>query len=153
MFAPRQRGAVLVVSLLMLLVMTVLAVSTIDTSNINFQIINNLQSSLQNDAAAQRAIELTISDIATFTNPGARSLTIEGQQVNVSRARCRGFTPGTGFSAKWGLAPEETVWELTASASDPVSGASASSTQGVRILMTAGSCAAAEPAVPPAPAT
>jgi hypothetical protein len=74
-----------------------------------------------------------------------RTLTIAERQVEVTRARCLGFEPASGFSAKWSLAPEETMWQLSATTEDAsVSGAIAHLTQGVRILMTAGACTAAE---------
>jgi type II secretory pathway component PulK len=141
----KQRGAVLVVSLLMLLVMTLLAVSSISSSNVNLLIVNNVQNSLQTEAVAQQAIEQSLSDMATFDSPGVRTLTIAERQVEVTRARCLGFEPASGFSAKWSLAPEETMWQLSATTEDAsVSGAIAHLTQGVRILMTAGTCTAAE---------
>lgn len=140
----KQQGAVLVVSLLMLLVMTLLAVSSISSSNVNLLIVNNVQNSLQTEAAAQQAIEQSLSDMSTFNAPAARTLTINERQIAVSEARCLGFEPASGFSAKWNLAPEETTWQLAASANDSISGALAHLTQGVRILMTAGACTAAE---------
>ena len=140
----KQSGAVLVISLLMLLVMTLLAVSSISSSNVNLLIVNNVQSSLQTEAAAQQAIELAISDIETFNSPAELSRTIDGRDVTVTQAHCLGYEPAAGFSAKWSLAPEDTVWQFAAQASDSVSGAGASITQGVRILMAAGACADAE---------
>lgn len=145
MMIPRkQRGAVLIVSLLFLLVMTILAVSTISSSNVNLLIVNNVQNTLQTEAAAQYAIEQTLDNIDLFSSPSEQSLQINERNVAVSRAHCRGYQPAPGFSAKWALAPEDTVWELAAEARDPVSGANATITQGVRILMVSGSCIAAE---------
>ena len=53
----RQSGATLIVALIMLIMMTVLAVSAINLSTINLKIVGNMQSQKAMDAAAQDAIE------------------------------------------------------------------------------------------------
>lgn len=57
----KQRGATLVVGLVMLVVLTLLVVSAIRSSNINMRISGNMQAQEETSAAAQQAIEQVIS--------------------------------------------------------------------------------------------
>jgi len=68
-FASRQRGVVLLVSLIVLILMTLLVVSAFNLSKSNFQITGNAQR--QNEAllAAHETIEAAISTTRLFENP------------------------------------------------------------------------------------
>lgn len=67
----RQRGAALFVVLIMLVVMAWFAVSTLRLSSQNLQIVDNSQTRQQATAAAQRAIEATISSNLFAADPAA----------------------------------------------------------------------------------
>jgi len=63
-----QQGSTLVVSLVMLVVLTLLVVSAIRSSNINLRIAGNMQLQEESIAAAQQGIEYVLSNNFT-TNP------------------------------------------------------------------------------------
>ena len=140
MTVRRQQGAVLIVSLLMLVVLTLLAVSAINTSTVNLRIVDNMRAQQEVESTTQRAIEQVLSDVDNFSSPAAQTLTIDGHNVAISQPQCVRFRPATGYSAKWGLAPEDTTWEVDASLTDASTGAQANIRQGIEIRMTAGNC-------------
>ena len=53
----REKGAVLVISLLMLIVLTLLAVSAINTGTINLRVAGNMQAQTRVELATRQAIE------------------------------------------------------------------------------------------------
>jgi len=61
-FPRRQRGATLIVSLIMLVLITLLAVSSFSLGKGNVQIVGNMQQRNQMFAAAQQAVATAISD-------------------------------------------------------------------------------------------
>ncbi len=65
----RQRGAALIVSLIMLLLITVLAISAFTLGKSNLQIVGNMQQRNQAFAAAQGAVALTISSTQFTVSP------------------------------------------------------------------------------------
>lgn len=136
----RQNGTVLIVSLLMLIVLTLLAVSAINTGTVNLRIAGNMQAQTRTELATQQAIEAFLGDIGHFTSPVAQSSTVSGVTVAVSQPVCRRTVPATGYSAAWSLVPEDNDWEFTAIGTEATSGARAEIVQGVRIRMTSGSC-------------
>lgn len=72
----RQRGATLIVGLVMLVVLTLLVISAIRSSNTNLRIVGNMQMQEEVSSAAQQATELVLS--ANFTsNPVAQSVLID----------------------------------------------------------------------------
>lgn len=78
----RQRGATLVVSLIMLMVLTVLAVFAIRSGNTNLRIAGNMQYQAEAHAAAQQAIEQVVEQIKSTDNIAQ----IAAQTVTVSTA-------------------------------------------------------------------
>lgn len=68
-FAHRQRGATLIVSLVMLVLITLLAVSSFSLGKGNVQIVGNMQQRTQAFAAAQQAIATTISSTQFTATP------------------------------------------------------------------------------------
>lgn len=135
-----QTGTTLVVSLLMLIVLTLLAITAINTSSVDLRVAGNLQAQQEAEAAVQQAIEQVISSIANFNTPTAQTITINGLDVNVEAAQCLGASPASGYSATWGLAPVDTYWEVIASTNESTTGAQATIHQGVEIRLPAGSC-------------
>ena len=69
----RQRGAALIVSLIMLLLITLLAVNSFGLAKGNLQIVGNMQQREQNLAAAQQAIEQVVSS-AQFTQTPSNAI-------------------------------------------------------------------------------
>jgi Tfp pilus assembly protein PilX len=67
--ARKQRGATLIVSLIMLLLITLLAVSSFTLGKTNLQIVGNMQQRNQAFAAAQGAVATTISSTLFTTQP------------------------------------------------------------------------------------
>ncbi len=68
-FPGRQRGATLIVSLIMLLLITLLAVSSFTLGKANLQIVGNMQQRNQAFAAAQGAVAAVISSTQFTTSP------------------------------------------------------------------------------------
>lgn len=64
-----QRGATLIVSLIMLLLITLLAVTSFRLGNSNLQVVGNMQQRKQALAAAQSAVELVISSTQFTVTP------------------------------------------------------------------------------------
>lgn len=67
--ARRQRGATLIVSLVMLVLITLLAVSSFSLGKGNVQIVGNMQQRTQAFAAAQQAVATTISSTQFTKTP------------------------------------------------------------------------------------
>lgn len=67
--ASQQRGATLVVALIFLVLMTLFAINAFNSSNSNLRVVGNTQVRQESLAAAQVAIEATISDDDFTQNP------------------------------------------------------------------------------------
>lgn len=135
-----QRGAVLITSLIMLVVLTLFVVSSINLSSADLRIIGNLQSKRTMSNSAQQAIEQVISSSVNFDAPVPQSVTVNGIAVAMSAPACLGTSPATGYSAVSNITIHDTNWSLTATATDSVTGATASVTQGVRIRLPTNFC-------------
>lgn len=73
----QQRGVVLVVSMIMLLLITLFALAAISMSTVNLRTTTNSQIRAESVAAAQQAIEQVVSTNFTATpDPTARSFTV-----------------------------------------------------------------------------
>lgn len=95
----KQRGSTLVVALIMLVVLTLLVVSAIRSSNTNLRIAGNMQMQEEAVAAAQQMLEQTISYNFTV-NPAASAVNVDinndgtaDYAVNVAAPVCLGSTP------------------------------------------------------------
>jgi Tfp pilus assembly protein PilX len=148
MQAPsRQRGAVLFVALIMLVVFTLLAVSGVNSSVASLRVAGNTQSQTEVSAAAQLALEQVVDQVSNFqhptdTPPPAQSISVSiaglTYPVNVT-LHCLGSAPVAGYSASFAAsAPSESYWDIRASASDPRSGGSAVVHQGVKVTLSPG---------------
>lgn len=84
----KQRGLSLLVGLIMLVLLTLFAISAFNASNVNLRIIGNMQARQETLAAAQTAIEQVIST-PTFikTAPAPVTVTLNGASYDVA------FTP------------------------------------------------------------
>jgi type II secretory pathway pseudopilin PulG len=138
-------GATLVVSLIMLVVLTLLAVTAIRMSNVNFRTIGNMQARNEAVAAAQQAIEQVISKPANFTTPVAQQIPIDinsdgvaDYTVNVSAPVCLKEASMPGYSIDFAAsAPKMVYWDIKAVVTDGRSGANVTVHQGVRMAMDA----------------
>jgi len=136
-----QQGATLIVSLVMLVVMTLFALSAINLSSMNLKIVGNMQSQRLMEMAAQDAIERMITTPTYYSlTPSAQNFTISGLTVAVSAPICTRSTAAAGYSATSGISPEDNDWEFVATVTDGLTGASLALHQGVRIRMLAGNC-------------
>lgn len=142
----RQRGTTLLVALIMLVIITLFAVSAINTSSVNLQIVGNMQVQKTMEQNAQDAIEQVSSSITPFNdaiaNPNLAPtvVTVNNVAVTVSTPRCLGATPAAGYSALSATGPEDTDWEVNATVNDASSGAAVVVHQGLKIRLPAGNC-------------
>jgi Tfp pilus assembly protein PilX len=65
----RQRGATLIVTLVMLIMLTLFAISAMNTSTTNLQVVGNMQSRHEGLRATQEAIEATLSTTKFLATP------------------------------------------------------------------------------------
>lgn len=68
-FAIRQRGATLVIALIMLVLLTLFAVSSMNTANTNLRVVGNMQSRNEALYAAQETLESVISTPQFIADP------------------------------------------------------------------------------------
>ena len=152
-----QRGTTLLIALVFLVILTLFAVSGMNTGVVNLRTANNAQMMVEAEFAAQQQIEQVFSSAASFhlwdllsppaTPPAASTTTnvdINGDsvtdfQIVTSRARCLNVREVPGeYSEKVvaeGGAPREHYWEVVATTTDSVFGTSATVRQGVRIRL------------------
>ena len=136
----RQRGSVLVVSLVILVVMTLLVLSSARSSVANLSIVGNSQARKSLESSALQAIEQVIGNVANFETPTTQTLTVNNYAVTVTAPTCLSRAPASGYSALFALSPDDTNWEFQANATDPATGASVVMRQGVKVRLNAGSC-------------
>ena len=140
-FRHRQKGATLLVSLIMLVVITMFVVTGINLTSVNLRIIGNAQIQRKLEAAVQEAIEQEISNPAAFSATAVvMTATIDGFNVTVSAPGCKFSTVAAGYSRTQDIAPEFTYWDFQATATDALSGANATIHQGAKIPLPAGNC-------------
>jgi len=65
----RQRGATLLVALIMLVVLTLFVVSALNTSKTNLQVVGNMQAKSEALAAGQESLESVLSSTAFISSP------------------------------------------------------------------------------------
>lgn len=134
-----QSGAVLPVALFILTIVTLVGVSTLDTSKIGLRIAHNQQGQMQTELAVNQAVEQLLSTAASFQSPAAQVVTVVGSggsfEVNLSEPRCLFAQKMPGYSALNPNSPELTYWEFTAESIDPITGARVASEHGVRVRL------------------
>lgn len=157
-FPRNERGATLFIALIMLVVLTMFAITAMNLSNVNLKIVGNMQSKKNVESVAQTTVEQIIGAYSNFGSPTA-AVTIDGQSltsgtattmpsgsasagmvITVSNRTCQYTTPATGYSAVQGISPEDDTWIFTVTVSDPLTSASTTVHQGARIRMLAGTC-------------
>lgn len=191
-FPLHQRGAVLPVALFILVIVTILVVSSVDTSSTGLRVAFNKQARVQAERVSMQTAETMMSDWRWFTpanqgvnfwaglnNPAAAtpigvdisfpldgtadiSVTelqdldgdgvtdriqlapIGGYQLSVTKPVCVGAEDDPlGYDTETGNAPQRIYWEFASTAVDTLTGASATTSHGVRMRMLKDSCTAA----------
>lgn len=163
----RQRGATLITALVMLIVLTMLTFSSVNSSIASLHVVGNAQIGGEAAAAAQQTIELVIS--SNFTaNPVPVSAVVGGYTVTVPAPACNGSTPilnssldptnpddqpcyssgsvnNTGIFFTSGVSQTTTVswcysqkWDVQAQVNDPGTGVNETTHQGVSLKVPAG---------------
>lgn len=151
----RQRGTTLLVTLIMLVVLTLFAVTAFNLSSINLKIVGNFQQYKAVESVVQQAIEQLMSTVNIFSAPAATNICVPSgtlttgacpsseHTVVITKPQCNYAAAAKGYTKKVGeLAPEDTNWEVRASYTDPATNASAVIVQGVSVRMLAGNCPA-----------
>ena len=138
----RQAGASLVISLVMLVVLTLMAVSSMNLNNTSLKIVSNMQSQKALDNAAQEANATMLSAFSNFAIPVPTppAMTVNGYSVTASTPVCKKSAIAFGYQYDDPLAPEDTNWEVQASASDSLTGATTVIHNGIKIRLPAGNC-------------
>ena len=144
----RQRGATLIVGLIMLLLFTLMISSSFMLSSTNLKAVGNMQSRNEVLAAANMAINLKLSTKFT-TAPAADQIQVDlnndgtvdytasvAQPLCVQASLSTATAPSSVTLPTMSKVTWNTVWEIRASVSDPVSGAATLVRSGVRVLLT-----------------
>lgn len=147
----RERGITLMMVLIMLVIITLFAVSMVRLSTTNLKVVSGMQSQRALLNSAQQAIEERLNSSTYFTDAAAStgtwpsgttsvSAAVNGYSVTLSKPECLYSEPAEGYSATAAISPEDTYWEATASATDSITGATATVAQGIKMRLTAGNC-------------
>jgi PilX N-terminal len=142
-----QKGAVMLVALIMLVVFTLMALSGVNSSTASLRIAGNMQSQAEVGAVAQRALEQVLDQASNFqypsdTPPPSQVITVSSGGIDYQVTvvlQCLGTQPVAGYSAAFAAsAPSESFWDVQATALDPRSGAMQVAHQGVRVTLSPG---------------
>ena len=146
-----QRGITLLVALIMLVLMTLIAISAFTISNSNLKSVANMQSRNEMIAAGNKAVEVLLS--SPFTDsPAAQSYQVDinndgnpDYTVNIAQPTCvrasiesaAGLSSITLSPTMTNMANWETLWQIEAVVSGPTAGTNTTTVRsGVRVLLT-----------------
>lgn len=133
----RQRGMTLIITLIMLVLLTMFAISAITLSSSTTKVVGNMQAKKTTDAVAQRVVDQVISE-GLFGDkravPVVPSWTPAGMAIEVTLRHCKAFTPQL-LDPQVGTA----TWEFDVCVRDSFTGARSYLRQGVAVkTLTAG---------------
>jgi len=142
----RQSGTTLLIALIFLVILTLFAVSGMNTGVINLRTANNAQMIVEAEYAAQQQIEAVLNSVTPFMSGVLGTATTTNVDVNGDGVTdfvvvtqppvCLSMVPAPGYSYEFAAsAPKDSVWQVTASASDSVFGASSTLRQGIKIRL------------------
>ena len=141
----QQRGTTLLIALIFLVILTLFAVSGMNTGVINLRTANNAQLMVEAEYAAQAQIEQMLNSVTGFVTvalaPTITNVDVNGDSttdfvVTMQPPKCLSIVPAPGYSYEFAAsAPKDTVWEVVANASDSVFGATTTLRQGVKIRL------------------
>ncbi len=145
----RQHGAVLVVSLMIMVILMLLATSSINMSTVNLRIVDNMRTQIENDTAVHYAMDEVRSSLQPFggvanADPATPlTINVNGRDVVITSRRCvraqivQGneltITPGSSSQ-------EDTYWEYTGTYTDPQTNAPSIQHQGMTVVIPGGNC-------------
>lgn len=149
-----QRGATLIIALIMLLLITVMVSSAFTLSGVSLTAVGNMQLRSEAIAAANSAIEQVVSSAANFSTPAASSYTIGSDTVSVAAPVCvravdvksdstgdpnPGLLLDAGAGSGSGAASgyQDTYWNIAATVDNTATGAKVIVNQGVKITLPA----------------
>lgn len=137
----RQRGVVLVVSLLMITVLALLATASINLGAGNMLIVHNQQSEQVAAAAAEALVEETLNNLDVLVDGTPLPPEIrDGVTVERTAPVCVGDTTLAGFSLTNTLALQHNYYRFQVSATETATNAGADIQIGTRVLQNAGTC-------------
>lgn len=147
--ASRERGATLIIGLIMIVLISLIVINAFTLSSSNFKSVSNMQTRDEAVAAANQVVEQVIS--SDFTSiPLAQTVTVDinkddtpDYSVAVAVPTCVRATQATVAApsdVELGAAMSagstwNTDWDLDATVTDAVSGAQVRVRQGVRVLL------------------
>lgn len=148
-FRPRtrQRGATLVMALILLVVVMLFGITAMSSGIMNLRIARNVQLAAEAQNAAQRVIDTKISSLTTFTSPAAAAgtTTIDATggsntySVTFDQPSCYSLRPAPGYSypppGGVNIAPKDSTWRLVSTATDTSTGATIQVRQGVKVRL------------------
>lgn len=152
-----QQGATLVVGLIMLVLITLMVTSAFTLSTSNLKSVGNMQVREEAIAAANVAVERTISSDAIFFAPAASTISVPPYDVTIAAPVCvasieiksgtsadsnpnvliEGGPAGSGSGTGTGTGYKITYWDIKATVNDTTTGARAEVHQGVKITLPA----------------
>jgi Tfp pilus assembly protein PilX len=153
----KQRGATLIVSLIMLAVITLMVTSAFTMSSTNLQAVGNMQFRSEATAAANSALEQVISGMTAaaapvtqtvnvyLANDGLNPYTVTVVPTCITSLAVAGVPPagsgsgvelGPGMTLNASIVGYTTVWDMAATVQDNATGTSVVIHQGVRKLLT-----------------
>lgn len=149
----KEHGAILILSLVMVLVLAISAVAMVNVNSVNQQIIRNQINTLEAEQLANETIERILNSLDEFQNAadnqfiGVDEYDItdgrfdrDGMQVSIYNIRCTYSHIIDGYSLTASTVPETNYFEFDIEVMAPLTGASVTMTQGVRFNSPAGLC-------------
>jgi Tfp pilus assembly protein PilX len=163
-----EQGMTLLIAMIMLTVITLFVVSMVRLSNTNATIVGNMRAQKSVDAEAQQQIEIALNqfqffeDVISSTGAWSNSATtylsaadlwtsykptsataapaMQSTDLKIYKPWCQYYEPATGYSALSGVAPQDTYWDIKATAYDSKTGVSTEIHQGIQMRLPAGNC-------------
>lgn len=148
--SSRERGSALLVGLIMLVLLTLIAVSAIESTTSSIQVVGNAQFREEATAAAQQAIENVMSNTNFTTatpqpqnidvnNDGTTDYTVTFTRPSCFKYKAVDTTTETGLPkdcyGSTGNLCYRTYWDITAVVNDATTGAKVTLHQGVKLLV------------------
>ena len=142
-----QRGATLIIGLIMLVLITLMVLSAFMLSSTNLKSVSNMQYRDEAIGATNVAIEQVISSDAIFKTPAGQTITVGNYSVSVAAPTCLYATevvlnssadsnPNSYSDGASGVPGYlDTYWDVVASVNDAMSGAVVETHQGIKITL------------------
>lgn len=114
----QQKGSVIIICLMLLMGLSLIAVSAMKVSNLNMKIIQNHMLKDEMRYELLQALEQMLSDTTAF-NMKSQTITIEDLDVVLNK-QCIFSNQSKGYGINFGeqVVPQDRVWEIIAIAND-----------------------------------